>query len=189
MGKLTTTKSFARVDEDGTRRSDVQVDPGGNTTVTALHAIGIGDDSVPLPDDTAVTVELEGKGRLAVVAYLDTENEPKAEAGERRIYARKADGTVAAALWLKATGDVVFEDSAGAVVARIAADGTVHLGAETGAAQLARADLVDAEISRIWDVLTTWTVAAGDGGGALQTAATTASASVGSTGADNVRGT
>lgn len=57
-------------------------------------------------------------------------------------------------------------------------DGTVHLGERDADDFVALASKVDAEIARIWDVLTTWTVAPQDGGAALQTAALTASEGV-----------
>lgn len=51
--------------------------------------------------------------------------------------------------------------------------------------KIARADKVDAELARIWTVLTTWTVAVNDGGGALQTAAIAAEESVATTASDS----
>lgn len=51
------------------------------------------------------------------------------------------------------------------------ADGTLHLGERDASDFVALASKVDDEIARIWDLLTTWTVAAQDGGAALQTAA------------------
>ncbi|MFW6086393.1 MAG: phage baseplate assembly protein domain-containing protein [Myxococcota bacterium] len=68
-------------------------------------------------------------------------------------------------------------------------NGHVHLGAQEGAAKLARADRVDDEIERIWDLLTGWTVSPQDGGAALQTAAETAVEQVESTASDTVHGT
>lgn len=69
------------------------------------------------------------------------------------------------------------------------ATGIVHLGAQAGASFVARADLVDAEINRIWTLLSTWTVAPNDGGQALKTAATTAKLGVQSTAATKVKAT
>jgi phage gp45-like len=69
-------------------------------------------------------------------------------------------------------------------------DGNVILGGGTeGASELARADRTDAEIQRIWDLLTSWTPVAQDGGAALQTAANVAVETVQSTASDKVRGT
>jgi len=82
-------------------------------------------------------------------------------------------------LWHHKHGWRVFLDDAG----------DVHLAAQTGASKLARADRVDAEIQRIWDVLTGWTPVLHDGGLALKGTATTASAGKQSTAADKVHGT
>lgn len=189
MGRLNALRSFVRREVDGIHTSDVEVDPGGDQIATVEHASAPGDDAHPLTIDTVVTVERQGAGREVAVGYLDTKLEPKTAPGEKRIYARKSDGTLACALWLKNDGNIVFEDAAGTVVARIAPDGTNHVGAETGVAALARADKVDAEINRIWSVLTGWSVVLGDGGGALKTAAAGAVSSVVSTAADKARGT
>lgn len=57
-------------------------------------------------------------------------------------------------------------------------DGTLHLGAKAPGDWVALASKTDAEIARIWQVLTTWTVVSQDGGAALQTAAIAAEAAV-----------
>lgn len=68
--------------------------------------------------------------------------------------------------------------------------GVVHLGAETGAAGMARADRVDAELSRVWAVLGgAWASGSLSDGPALVSAAQSAAQSVLSTTADKVRGT
>jgi hypothetical protein len=63
--------------------------------------------------------------------------------------------------------------------------GDIHAGTFE---KMARADLVDAEIQRLWDLLTTWAVVAQDGGAALQTQAITDAALVATTAADTVYG-
>lgn len=193
MGRLSQLLSFVRQSISGVFTTDVQVDPGGGANVTALHAADAGDDSYPLAGDTAITAPSSGSGREVVVGYVDTANEPKAAEGEKRIYARKPDGTLACALWLKANGDAVFEDANGAVVARIASDGTTHLGAETGAALMARADRVDTEIDKLWTALGAHVHAVTVTGSATTQSGTTLAPSVSDTsaptGADNVRGT
>jgi len=68
------------------------------------------------------------------------------------------------------------------------ADGIVHIGAKTGASAPSRADKNDAEIKRIWDLLTKdWKPIAQDGGAALQIAALKAVAQVQSTAATKSR--
>lgn len=68
-------------------------------------------------------------------------------------------------------------------------DGVVHLGAQSGEAPVARADLVDAELARIWDLLTGWSVAPQDGGLALQTKAIVDAKLVETTAAEKVKAT
>lgn len=68
-------------------------------------------------------------------------------------------------------------------------DGVLHLGAEVGSEEIGLGRKTDAEIARIWQVLTTWVPIAQDGGKALQTAAQTAKAGVQSVRAQKVRAT
>lgn len=189
MGRLNALISFVRRFVEGVRTSDVQVDAGGRATVTADHASTPGDDSFPLPGDTVITIPRPGSGRQVAIAYMDTAHEPRAEAGEKRIYARKSDGTLACAIWLLNTGDTVFETANGSLIMRVAFDGTIHLGDQTGTAPMSRADRNDAEIQRIWSVLTGFTPSPGDGGTALKTLAASTYTSVQPTAADKVFGT
>lgn len=186
---LNTVVSFVRVEADGIHTSDVQVDPGYGNNTTAPHVSSPGDDSVPLAGDTAAAVEVVGAGARAVVGYIDTKNEPKAQAGERRFYSRNADGDVVAEVWLKNTGEIVISNLQGDALTElvtITTGGIVQLA--SGTAPMPRADRVDTELQRIWQVLTTWTVVAQDGGAALQAAAIAASAGVASTASDKVTG-
>lgn len=181
--------SFARRTIDGAPVADAKIDPGGENARTVQHFAPAGDDSHPLPGDTVLAVEAGGSGEAQAVGYIDPVNPGEAGPGEKRLYARDADGNVVAQVWLKNDGELVVESTEGGAQVRVAPDGTVHLADETGAAKMARADRVDAEIARIWNVLTTWVVSPNDGGAALKTAAGTASADVQSTAADKVRGT
>lgn len=61
------------------------------------------------------------------------------------------------------------------------------LGSPSATDYVALASKVDAEIARIWDLLTTWSVAPNDGGGALQTAANAESPNVESVAATKVK--
>jgi hypothetical protein len=64
----------------------------------------------------------------------------------------------------------------------------IDLGGEALTTFMARADRVDAEIKRIWTLLTTWVPVPQDGGAALKTAANAAKGGVLPTAADKVRG-
>jgi hypothetical protein len=66
-------------------------------------------------------------------------------------------------------------------------DGTVHLGERDAGDFVALASKVDDEIARIWDLLTTWTVAPQDGGAALQAAAIAEYTNVGPVGSEVVK--
>lgn len=102
MGRLGEVQSFERT-EDG---PDVTVDAGGGDLATAQHFEPAGYDAQPLPGDTAATQSSAGAGHEQALGYLDAKNDGKAEPGEARIYARRADGTPVCEFWLKASGDI-----------------------------------------------------------------------------------
>lgn len=126
MGRLSSLVSFVRRTIDGIHTTDVEVDPGGGTNVTGLHASAPGDDAYPLPEDTAIIVPSGGSGRVAVVGYVDTKNEPKAAKGDRRIYSRDGDGVAVAEVWLKADGSIVVTNEQGGSI-EMAAGGDVTI--------------------------------------------------------------
>jgi hypothetical protein len=189
MSRIATVLSFERTEVDDAQVSEVKVDPGGGANVTAQHFAPPGDDSHPLPGDFVATTASPGSGNEHATGYVDPANEPQSGPGEKRIYARNGDGAVTAVVWLKSDGEVLVESVEGGSVIRIAPDGGVHLGDASGAAKIPRADRVDAEIDRIWQLLTTWTVAPMDGGAALQAAANIEVLNVLSTASDKVSGT
>jgi len=92
----------------GAKAATSKIQPGGGFNVTLLHFGPAGDDSQPLADDACLGVETERSGSYAAAGYLDANNKPKAAAGEKRIYARKDDGSVIAEIWLKNTGDITI---------------------------------------------------------------------------------
>ena len=102
----------------------VKIDSGGGNITTAEHYPPVGDDSQPLitdddnskETDYALAVETMGTGKSAIVGYIDLKNEPKSEAGEKRIYARDKDtGEEVAEIWLKNTGEIIIKNSAGEI--------------------------------------------------------------------------
>jgi hypothetical protein len=108
MPRLAFVVSFERSDEEGAKVALLKVDTGGDT-ITVYHHGDIGDDSQPLPNDTVVLDEAEEN----VVSYADTVNAGKAGPGDKRIYARKADGSMAVELWLKANGSTLLANENG----------------------------------------------------------------------------
>lgn len=123
MGFIVKVLSFTRSLRNGANVSDTKADKGGGENITADHFSPIGDDSNPLPGDDAAIVHTEGEGRGAVVAYLDPKVEQKAEAGEKRIYARDENGDQIAEIWLKNTGEITAVNNACSVT--ILPDGSI----------------------------------------------------------------
>jgi hypothetical protein len=113
MSRVAYLLSFDRVIEDGAHGADVKCDPDGGNIVTAPHFADPGDDSAPLPGDYVALDESSGSGGEHATGYADVRNAGKAGPGEKRLYARKADGAPIAELWLKADGSVVISNAVG----------------------------------------------------------------------------
>lgn len=101
-------QSFERVVIDGVPLVEVQVDAGGGELLTLDHVDSCGEDSPPLAGDHAAVSESTGAGAARSAGYLDPKNPGAALAGEKRMYARDADGAVAAEVWIKGNGDVAI---------------------------------------------------------------------------------
>lgn len=104
--------------EDKGNGLNVRVDEGSGQLLTLEHLAPSGDDAPPLPGDF-VGVK-DGAAKAHAVGYVDQKNPAKALDGEKRIYARASDGTVAAEIWLH--GDGLIEITA------IAAGGRYKIG-------------------------------------------------------------
>lgn len=108
-GTLVTVVSTERkVEEDGSHLVDVLVDDNGDQYPAELYQAP-GEDSLPLPGDSALLQEAPGTGSKAVVGFDDPLNPGKAEDGEKRIYSRTEAGKLAADIWLKKDGSVHIE--------------------------------------------------------------------------------
>lgn len=108
---------------------DVKASRGNENNVTARHFSAPGDDSHPLPGDYCALSGASGTGRQTAVGYTDKTNAAKARPGEKRIYARDAEGNVACEMWLKNSGEInISSIASGADVVingvRIPADGS-----------------------------------------------------------------
>lgn len=111
MSRVALVLSSARVTKDG-HGVDVKVDGDANPTVVE-HYSDPGDDSIPLPGDWAALEDSSGTGGEQCAGYADTRNIGKARAGEKRIYARKPDGSVACDVWLKGDETIAISFGAG----------------------------------------------------------------------------
>lgn len=118
MGRIAKLLSFLRVTRNSAKASDVKVDPGGGPNITAEHFAAAGDDSHPLPGDYVALNTDSGSGRESAIGYLDPLNEPKAQPGDKRIYARDEDGVVIVEIWLKNTGEATVLNENGSVTLR-----------------------------------------------------------------------
>lgn len=87
-----------------------KVNPGGGYNVTADHFSCPGDDSQPLAGDYVAMSSTRRSGVYVAIGYLDTQNLLKAEAGEKRIYARESSGAQVCEVWLKSDGQVVIQN-------------------------------------------------------------------------------
>ena len=95
---------FERVVIDGVPLVEVQVDAGGGELLTLEHVDSCGNDAPPLPGDSAAIGESSGEGAARSAGYADTKNEGVALAGEKRIYGRAPDGSVAGFVWFHGDG-------------------------------------------------------------------------------------
>lgn len=110
MGRIAKVLAFIR---GAGGRSDTKCDPGGGAIRQAPHAQQPGDDAHPLPGDYAVLVEVPQTGGFAAVGYVDPQNAQTAGPGERRVYARTANGEQIVELWFKSDGSARLSNASG----------------------------------------------------------------------------
>ena len=119
MGRIATLLSFVRTLRHGANVSDVKIDPGGGPNVTAEHFAPAGDDAHPLTTDYVITNEIPRRGGEVIVGYIDPKNTPKAQEGDKRIYARETvGGAVIVELWLQNDGTALLINANGSVKLR-----------------------------------------------------------------------
>lgn len=126
MGRFGVVTAFLRALRRGGNQSDTRCDPGGGALVDAYHAQQPGDDTHPLPGDTAVLVAVERSNNYAAVGYIDPDNVQTAQQGERRLYARPAGGGAAVCeVHLFNDGRIILSNGAGSL--QMLADGSVNI--------------------------------------------------------------
>jgi hypothetical protein len=118
MGRIGQLISFVRALVGETKVSDVKVDRGGGDNRTPQHFSAPGDDAFPLPGDFVAIIDQAGTGRDSAVGYVDPKNLQKATAGDKRIYARDANGDQIVELWLKSDGTATLSNANGSVTLR-----------------------------------------------------------------------
>lgn len=165
MGVIAEVLQFFRGTDDDAEISEAKGELGGGDVVTAVNYQPAGFDAFPLTTDYMLLVPGPEAGTFLVAGYLDPLNAGTASEGEVRLYARDGDGNITGSIMLKT-------------------DGTVHIGEDTGAELIARADRVDAELEKIKTTFNSivFTVDTGDGTGLTGTIGTPYSPSA--TGAD-----
>lgn len=117
MSRVARVLSAERVNGDEGEGVDVKVDPGGGDTTVVPHFADLGDDSLPLSTDYAALADSSGMGAEHITGYADVQNEGKAKPGEKRIYARRPDGSVACDVWLKGDESIAITFGAGGSLA------------------------------------------------------------------------
>ena len=115
MGLIARVLSFTRVTRNGAQVSDTKANPGGGPNLTAEHFASPGDDSHPLTMDYVYLSPAPQRGRYSAVGYVDPLNQPQAQAGEKRIYGRNAEGSVIVQFWLKNDGEALLSNDSGSV--------------------------------------------------------------------------
>ena len=131
MGRIVIVKDFAReIRPNGSRVSDVTVDPGGGNNITGEHFSSPGDDSYPiLGIDYGAAVNVPRSGGAVIVGYVDPINIPKALEGDKRIYARDSNGDTIAEVWLKFDGSIVISNDNGTF--ELKSDGSIDMNGVT----------------------------------------------------------
>jgi len=111
VGRIARLLSFARTVVTGANVSDVQFDPDGGANRTGQHFADIGEDAHPLPDDWVVTVNTQRTGVEVVIGYVDPKNDQTARPGEKRTYARDANGEQVAHIWIQNDGRITASNN------------------------------------------------------------------------------
>lgn len=116
MGRIGRLLQFVRTSRHEAKISDVTVNTGGNVDITAEHYATAGDDSHPLKTDYVALNERDSTGRQDAIGYLDPINDPVAEEGDKRIYARNPeDGLSVNQCWLKSDGTTITSNENGSM--------------------------------------------------------------------------
>jgi hypothetical protein len=104
MGTTAIVTATERVSDDEGEGLVVTLDPHGAALDEAEHYAPAGDDAPPLPGDFAAVDAAPGRGNQRTTGYVDPKNKGQALPGEKRIYSRTPDGSVAGFVWFHGDG-------------------------------------------------------------------------------------
>lgn len=109
MGRVGTVKAVNSEDFNGEKLNTVVVDLGGGEVITGEHFCNSGDDALPQIGDYAIVVGVD------IVGYIDYNTEFITLRGEKRIYARDADGALICSIYLQQDGTILVSNDSGSI--------------------------------------------------------------------------
>lgn len=109
MGRIAKFIEFIASNIGGSAKGDI----GGGDVLSARHFSPPGDDSTPLAGDYALFVDMPQSGVYSSAGYIDSTVAKISNPGEKRIYARSAEGVQVAEIYIKNSGDVSISNTAG----------------------------------------------------------------------------
>lgn len=112
MGLIGTVKGFARLVKGASSAqfSRVTLDTGAGANQDTPHFSDAGDDSQPLEGDLAQASSTRATNGLSTVGYIDQKNAGITQPGEKRIYARDADGVIVASYYMQNDGTIIIQN-------------------------------------------------------------------------------
>ena len=128
MGRIASVVEFLKNKIGDITVAEIKGDLGKEDIFTGSLFQGAGCDSAPLAGDFMITHGIPETGGSSVVGFIDPKNEPKAEGGEKRIYSRKEDGSLAAEFHLKKDGSVDLKTEKSTI--EIGSDGAISISNE-----------------------------------------------------------
>lgn len=116
MGLIGRLVDFITRSRGGQQYGEATARSIGDTTLTAQHFGAPGEDARPLPGDSVIMVQGPTSGSRAAVGYAAAGEQRQAAAGERRTFARNAQGETVSQIWQYADGRVVITNQGGGAI-------------------------------------------------------------------------
>jgi len=108
MGMTSIVRAFSRRVFAGAQFARTTIDPGAGANQDAVHFSDPGDDAQPLPGDLVASASNAASNGQNALGYVDQQNAGITAAGEKRIYARDADGVISASIFLHNDGSIIL---------------------------------------------------------------------------------